>query len=211
MTTHRTLAFQCCSSRSRSPLRPGSPRATPMPRGHRRLPRRPRLRERRPLSVTAKLVEIPSKLPPDDLYDYAYVMRYEVVGGPMDSQSILVAHYKPRAAALAIKDQMKKVRLGKVRSFHQGDVHKLKLATDLKPSGRARWSTSSPRPIARASATSPQLRRSRLNWTEATAGAVTSRDGASWNRVKPVGRVGTPEDIAIPSRSCAAATSPVRR
>ena len=34
--------------------------------------------------VTAKLVEIPSKFPPDDLYDYAYVMRYEVVGGPLD-------------------------------------------------------------------------------------------------------------------------------
>src|SRR4051794_22578863 len=30
-----------------------------------------------PISVTAKLVEIPSKFPPDDLYDYAYVMRYE--------------------------------------------------------------------------------------------------------------------------------------
>ena len=30
------------------------------------------------ITVTAKLVEIPSAFPPDDLYDYAYVMRYEV-------------------------------------------------------------------------------------------------------------------------------------
>ncbi len=44
------------------------------------------------LQVTAKLVEIPAKFPPDDLYDYAYVMRYEVTGGPLDKSSILVAH-----------------------------------------------------------------------------------------------------------------------
>jgi hypothetical protein len=85
-----------------------------------------------PISVTAKLVEIPTKLPPDDLYDYAYVMRYQVIGGPMDKQSILVAHYKPRQPRAAIKDQMKKYVYGKVRSFHLGDVHKLQLAPNLK-------------------------------------------------------------------------------
>lgn len=85
-----------------------------------------------PITVTAKLVEIPSKFPPDDLYDYAYVMRYQIVGGSMDKQSILVAHYKPRQPRSAIKDQMKKHVSGKVRSFHQGDVHKLQLAPNLK-------------------------------------------------------------------------------
>jgi hypothetical protein len=85
-----------------------------------------------PISLTAKLVEIPSKLPPDDLYDYAYVMRYVVVGGPMDKQSIFVAHYKPRQPRSGIKDQMKSVVSGKVRSFHEGDVHKLQLAPNLK-------------------------------------------------------------------------------
>jgi hypothetical protein len=85
-----------------------------------------------PLTVTAKLVEIPTKLPADDLYDYAYVMRYEVIGGDMDKKSILVAHYKPRLARSAIKDQMKKVVSGKVRSFHQGDIQKLQLTPDLK-------------------------------------------------------------------------------
>jgi hypothetical protein len=84
------------------------------------------------INVTAKLVEIPTKFPPDDLYDYAYVMRYQVVGGPMDKQFILVAHYKPRDARTAIKDSMKKYVSGKVRSFHQGDVHKLTLAPNLK-------------------------------------------------------------------------------
>jgi hypothetical protein len=84
------------------------------------------------ITVTAKLVEIPSSLPPDDLYDYAYVMRYEVVGGPMDKQSILVAHYKPRQPRSKIKDAMKAHVGGKLRSFTQGDLHKLKLSPDLK-------------------------------------------------------------------------------
>lgn len=84
------------------------------------------------LKVTAKLVEIPSKLPSDELYDYAYVMRYQVVGGPMDGKSILVAHYKPRLARTAIKDKMKSVVSGKVRSFHEGDTHNLQLTSDVK-------------------------------------------------------------------------------
>ena len=85
-----------------------------------------------PITVTAKLVEIPSKFPSDELYDYAYVMRYEVTDGPMKGQSIFVAHYKPRQARSAIKDKMKTVVSGKVRTFHQGDVHKLQLTPDLK-------------------------------------------------------------------------------
>lgn len=84
------------------------------------------------LEVTAKLVEIPSKMPPDDLYDYAYVMRYQVQGGELDKQFILVAHYKPLVPRSKIKDKMKDQVGGKLRSFNQGDVHKLKLAGDLK-------------------------------------------------------------------------------
>jgi hypothetical protein len=82
--------------------------------------------------VTAKLVEIPSKPPPDDLYDYAYVMRYEVIGGPLDKASILVAHYKPLQPRSKIRDKMREHVSGKLRSFVPGDVHKLKLSPDLK-------------------------------------------------------------------------------
>jgi hypothetical protein len=85
-----------------------------------------------PVVVSAKLVEIPSKFPPDDLYDYAYVMRYEVIGGPMDKQAIFVAHYKPRQPRGKIKDGMKAHVAGKLRSFVKGDVHKLKLDPNLK-------------------------------------------------------------------------------
>ena len=84
------------------------------------------------LTVTAKLVEIPGKFPDDELYDYAYVMRYVVVGGPLDKQAIFVAHYKPKQPRAAIKDKMKSVVSGKVRTFHQGDLHKLQLTGDLK-------------------------------------------------------------------------------
>jgi hypothetical protein len=84
------------------------------------------------VTVTAKLVEIPSKPPPDELYDYAFVMRYEVIGGPLDKQSIFVAHYKPTLPRSKIKGKMKEFVGGKLRSFIQGDTHKLKLSPDLK-------------------------------------------------------------------------------
>ena len=84
------------------------------------------------VSVTAKLVEIPSSLPPDDLYDYAYVMRYQVIGGPLDKNTILVAHYKPLQPRSKIRDKMKAFVSGKLRSFVVGDVHKLQLDGDLK-------------------------------------------------------------------------------
>jgi hypothetical protein len=88
--------------------------------------------ESSPLEVTARLVEITSKMPPDDLYDYAYVMRYQVEGGPLDKQFLLVAHYKPLLPRSKIKDKMKSQVGGKLRSFTQGDVHKLRLSADLK-------------------------------------------------------------------------------
>jgi hypothetical protein len=85
-----------------------------------------------PFDVTAKLLEIPTKLPPDDLYDYAYVMRYQAQGGPLDKQYLLVAHYKPLQPRSKIRDKMKDQVGGKLRSFNPGDVHKLRLSPDLK-------------------------------------------------------------------------------
>jgi hypothetical protein len=84
------------------------------------------------IEVTAKLVEIPGKFPPDDLYDYAYVMKYKVQGGKLDKKTILVAHYKPRRARKKIKDQMKKHVGGKLKKFKQGDVHVMTLDADLQ-------------------------------------------------------------------------------
>jgi len=79
------------------------------------------------LEVKARLVEIPSQFPPDDLYDYAYVMKYEVVGGKLDKQTLLVAHYKPKARRSEIKDKMKARVSGTLKRFKQGDLHQLTL------------------------------------------------------------------------------------
>jgi hypothetical protein len=84
------------------------------------------------LVVRAQLVEIPSKPPPDDLYDYAYVMRYQAQGGALDKQFLLVAHYKPLLPRSKIKDKMKGQVGGKLRSFNVGDVHELRLSPALK-------------------------------------------------------------------------------
>jgi hypothetical protein len=84
------------------------------------------------MTVTAKLVEMPSKPPPNDLYDYAYVMRYEVIGGPLDKTSLLVAHYKPLLPRSKITGKMKAFVSGKLRNFVPGDVHRLKLSSGMK-------------------------------------------------------------------------------
>jgi hypothetical protein len=80
-----------------------------------------------PLEVVAELVDIPGKLPPDDLYDYAFAMKYRVTGGSLDKQEILVLHYKPRQARADITDKMKPFVKGPVKRFKKGDVHKLVL------------------------------------------------------------------------------------
>jgi hypothetical protein len=84
------------------------------------------------VDVVAKLVEIPGSLPPDDLYDYAYVMKYEVAEGPMAGQTLYVAHYKPTRKRSDIKDKMKGVVTGSLKKFKVGDVHKMKLTANMK-------------------------------------------------------------------------------
>lgn len=82
--------------------------------------------------ATAKLIKIPGKLPPDDLYDYAYVMKYLVIGGKLDKQKLYVAHYKPRQARGKITGKMKKVVGGKLKRFKEGAVHELTLSPHMR-------------------------------------------------------------------------------
>lgn len=84
------------------------------------------------IEVTARLVDIPAKFPPEDLYDYAFVMAYEVVGGKLDKQTIYVAHYKPRQKRKKINDDMKKYVGGKLKRFKVGALHQMKLSPNLK-------------------------------------------------------------------------------
>ena len=82
--------------------------------------------------VTAKLVEIPSRFPPNDLYDYAFVMKYKVQGGPKDGQFIFVAHYNPRIKRSKIKDKMKVFVGGDLKRFKEGEVHKMTLDPNME-------------------------------------------------------------------------------
>ena len=84
------------------------------------------------VDVTARLVKIPGKFPPDELYDYAYVMQYQVQGGPLDQQNILVAHYKPRRPRAEIDDGMKKHVGGSLRRFDTGALHRMTLTAKVR-------------------------------------------------------------------------------
>jgi hypothetical protein len=84
------------------------------------------------IEVTARLKNIPGKFPADELYDYVYIMQYQVVGGPMDKQSIYVGHYKPRRARNEIDDKMKKVVSGSLRRFEVGALHQLTLTPNMR-------------------------------------------------------------------------------
>jgi hypothetical protein len=84
------------------------------------------------LEVTARLVNIPGKFPDDDLYDYAYVMQYQVEGGVLDKQKIYVAHYKPRRARAEIDDGMKKIVGGSLKRFEVNAVHHMVLTPQMR-------------------------------------------------------------------------------
>jgi len=84
------------------------------------------------IEVVARLTKIPGKFPADDLYDYAYVMQYQVEGGAMDKQTILVAHYKPRRARTEIDDAMSKVVGGSLKRFDVGALHRLTLTATMR-------------------------------------------------------------------------------
>ena len=84
------------------------------------------------IEVTARLQKIPGKFPADELYDYVYVMQYQVEGGAMDKQTILVAHYKPRRTRAEIDDNMKKVVGGALKRFEVGALHKLTLTPEMR-------------------------------------------------------------------------------
>ena len=82
------------------------------------------------LVLTAELEEIPGQFPPNELYNYAYVMKYKVLKvlqGSYSDPEILVGHYNPRIAREGIKDDQDSKVGGDVKSFQAGDVHYLVL------------------------------------------------------------------------------------
>jgi hypothetical protein len=86
------------------------------------------------LVIVGRLIEIPGKFPPNDLYNYLYIMKYrvvKVVKGVYAGEEILVAHYNPRIPRSQIKDRMRPFVAGNVVKFETGDKHRLVLITPL--------------------------------------------------------------------------------
>ena len=86
------------------------------------------------VEITAELLEIPGKFPSNDLYDYAYVLKYqvrEVHRGQVSSRNVLVAHYNPLKLRSEAEDEFSGKVGGTVRRFREGDLHRLALEEPL--------------------------------------------------------------------------------
>lgn len=82
------------------------------------------------LVLVGTLQKVPGQFPANDLYKYAYVMKYTVdtvVEGVLSTKEILVAHYDPRTARGAIQDDQKGKVGGTLTSFREGEQHYLVL------------------------------------------------------------------------------------
>ncbi len=84
--------------------------------------------------VSAKLVEIPAPFPPNDLYNYAYVLKYRVEAvhrGKVEGSEILVAHYNPLKPRSKAQDEFSGRVGGHLERFRAGDVHRMALNAPL--------------------------------------------------------------------------------
>lgn len=82
------------------------------------------------LVLVGTLQPLPSELPANDLYKYAYVAKYTVdtvVEGTFAAKEILVAHYDPRTPRSGIQDEQKGKVGGDVTGLQPGDRHYLVL------------------------------------------------------------------------------------
>ena len=84
--------------------------------------------------VTAQLVEIPGPFPSNDLYNYAYVLKYRVLKvhrGNVPDPVIFVGQYNPLKPRAKAQDQESGKIGGRVEQFRAGDVHRMALEAPL--------------------------------------------------------------------------------
>lgn len=80
--------------------------------------------------LVGTLQALPGALPANDLYKYAYVMKYKVdtvVEGTFSDSTILVGQYDPRTPRASIEDDQKGLVGGDATGFQAGDRHYLVL------------------------------------------------------------------------------------
>jgi hypothetical protein len=85
------------------------------------------------IEVTAKIVDITGEFPPNDLYDYAYVMKYEVIQTHRGEapKTIYVGQYNPLKPRAEAADARSGEIGGNVNAFRVGDVHRLALEVPI--------------------------------------------------------------------------------
>jgi hypothetical protein len=84
--------------------------------------------------VSAQLLEIPGPFPANDLYNYAYVLKYRVLSvhrGQLEANEILVAHYNPLKARSKAQDEFSGRLGGHLQRFRAGDIHRMALQSPL--------------------------------------------------------------------------------
>jgi hypothetical protein len=86
------------------------------------------------IEVTARLIQVIGEFPPNKLYDYVYVMRYQVLKvhrGEVKGQEILVGHYNPLKPRATVADRFSGKIGGNVERFQVGYVHRMALDAPL--------------------------------------------------------------------------------
>jgi hypothetical protein len=89
------------------------------------------------VEVTAQLVEIRGTFPPNNLYDYVYVLKYRVLEthrGKVDGETILVGQYNPLKPRAEAADARSGAIGGNVKKFAPGDVQRMALEVPLDDS-----------------------------------------------------------------------------
>jgi hypothetical protein len=88
------------------------------------------------IEVTAKLIEIPDgAIFKRDLYDYATVLKYQVVKvhrGEVTSDVIFVGHYNPWKPRNEVNDKRVTGLGGSLRQFEAGKIHHMALESTIE-------------------------------------------------------------------------------
>jgi len=112
------VALACCASCGQKTDKGGDPNVT----------------TRGSLEVSAQLVEIRGEFPPNNLYDYVYVLKYKILEthrGKAEGETLLVAQYNPLKPRSEAADPKAKDIGGTLKRFKAGEVHRLALEVPL--------------------------------------------------------------------------------
>ncbi len=86
------------------------------------------------IEISARLLEIPEPFPPNDLYNYAYILKYHVIKvhrGNVDGSDIFVAQYNPLKPRSSARDEFSGKIGGSLEAFRVGDVHRMALEASV--------------------------------------------------------------------------------